>query len=113
MLNTTSAGGSAGVQHLPEGLPGLQTRLCCLFITRHEEELRDTNTSSGSGLLWFPSGDELLGGEWLQAAGPAEDLEQTPGPAVGHLKSGSSGGLWKDSLESSCSLDGPDTMRSR
>lgn len=91
MLKTTSAGGSAGVQHLPEGPPGL---------------------------LWFWSGGDLLGDGWLQAAGSAEDhaeLEQ-PGPAVGHLKSGSSCGLWKAvagqegllvSLESRYRRDGP------
>lgn len=115
MLNTTSAGGSAGVQHLPEGLPG-PAHLCCLFLTTLEEGLGDTSTSSAGGLLWFPSGDDLLGDEWLPAAGPAEDQEQA-GPAVGHLKSGSSGGLWKAvdskeglvmSLESSYRLDGPD-----
>lgn len=113
ILNTTSAGGSAGIQHLPKGLPGLQTHLPCLFITRLEEELGDTCTSSASGLLCFLSEDDLLGDEQQSPVGV---LEKMPG-----LAEGSSGGLRKTvdgpeymiiGLESSDSLDGPDTVKS-
>lgn len=113
ILNTTSAGGSAGIQHLPEGLPGLQTHLPCLFISRLEEALGDASTSSASGLLWFLSGGDLLGDEQQNLVGV---LEKMPG-----LAEGSSGGLGKAvegpedmiiALESSDSLDGPDTMKS-
>lgn len=124
ILNTTSAGGSAGIQHLPKGLPGLQTHLPCLFIARLKEELGDTCTSSASGLLCFLSGDDLLGDEQQKPVGV---LEKMPG-----LAEGSSGGLRKTvdgpecpstvflsppeymiiALESSDSLDGPDTVKS-
>lgn len=108
MLKTSAAGDAAGSQPPPEALPRLQPQRHGSAVPGLEEELGGGSSSPGpstpGGLSWFPSSDG-----------------DQPSGAEGHLKPGSSGGLWKaldgreDPImapEASARLEDPEPTRS-